>query len=1131
MKKILILFIAIISVISVTAQGGFKSDGRIAPTGNYPITKFGEAQTGWWPLTRKTERDSIPTWQRTYGMLVYVKDVDSVYQLKSISLDNTNWVPFKIGSVDLSNYYTQTQVNTLLTGKQDALGYTPVPNTRTINSYPLSANITLAKSDVGLGNVPNVDATNPANITQSSSYRFATDAEKTNWNSAYTFTNGYSITNYYTTLDARYFRIGNNLSEGTAATMRTNLGLGSFALRNSIDTTDISNFFTKVRSLFTAGTNITISNGTINNTYSYTLPVATPSVLGGVKIGTNITYAGDGTISLTSTGVTGALGYTPENAANKGAANGYASLDGGTKVPVAQLPSTLMIYKGTWNASTNSPTLSDGTGTSGFVYQVSVAGTQNLGSGSISFLVGDYIMHNGSIWQKSAGTNYVTSVSVNGSTAQQGTVNITLPNSSVTNAMLANSSVTVNGNSVALGSSTTVTANTPNSHVIKFDGGTTEGTDLYTFNGGAAKTINLVAGTNITLTKAAGQVTITNGITNNNQLTNGAGFITGNQTITLSGDATGSGATGIAITLANSGVTAGTYTKVTVDAKGRVTTGASLASADLPTYTGTLTSTQVTTALGYTPYNSTNPNNYLSSVSLTANVTGILPISNGGTGSATQNFVDLTTNQTVGGNKIFTNALRTNSDLTVDGQSYLRYNNTYLYGRNAADNAYYSIIGINTLNKVSIDNNGVGTILGGSLTGTNGKFIDPGNTFSVQAGGNSSTPNIVALGTSVGIPTIQGYNSGFTAVQPLQINPNGGAITLGGSLTGTIATFTAASGNTLTIAKSNNIPSISFTGASDQGVLEYSTANGFQFYNPLIGTKSVFNSSTTASYNPATYTLRLQNSGSDNLTLGSDATYSYIQSWASKPLYLNYQGNPIYLGGSLYANYGIFSTSSNYQIAINSTNSTGNKEQDILFQNQSTNKALIRNVAGGNIFDFYSYEYGFYPIRISSSGKTTITASGTGVEGIFVNKTDATQATIRFKSTHDAYSDWRVGASILTGSAFEIYNSNTATSYLTIAGTSGHATFSANGAFGGTLDVTGIAYFRNEVQGGWNGDTYTWRVTSAGAAQVASIKTASSNTIVFGAKITTGVFGNTGHALPITVDGVTKYIMLYDSTN
>jgi hypothetical protein len=64
-------------------------------------------------------------------------------------------------------------------------------------------------------------------------------------------------------------------------------------------------------------------------------------------------------------------------------------------------------------------------------------------------------------------------------------------------------------------------------------------------------------------------------------------------------------------TLANSGVTAGTYSKVTVDAKGRVTTGASLDSADLPTYTGTLTSGQVTAGLGFTPYNATNPSGYI----------------------------------------------------------------------------------------------------------------------------------------------------------------------------------------------------------------------------------------------------------------------------------------------------------------------------------------------------------------------------------------------------------------------------------------------------------------------------------------------------------------------------------------
>lgn len=42
--------------------------------------------------------------------------------------------------------------------------------------------------------------------------------------------------------------------------------------------------------------------------------------------------------SITSGNVTTALGFTPENSANKGVANGYASLDSGGKVPSSQLP-------------------------------------------------------------------------------------------------------------------------------------------------------------------------------------------------------------------------------------------------------------------------------------------------------------------------------------------------------------------------------------------------------------------------------------------------------------------------------------------------------------------------------------------------------------------------------------------------------------------------------------------------------------------------------------------------------------------------------------------------------------------------------------------------------------------------
>lgn len=48
---------------------------------------------------------------------------------------------------------------------------------------------------------------------------------------------------------------------------------------------------------------------------NYTLPAATSSVLGGVKIGSNITVS-SGVVSLTSANVTAALGYTPANSAS-----------------------------------------------------------------------------------------------------------------------------------------------------------------------------------------------------------------------------------------------------------------------------------------------------------------------------------------------------------------------------------------------------------------------------------------------------------------------------------------------------------------------------------------------------------------------------------------------------------------------------------------------------------------------------------------------------------------------------------------------------------------------------------------------------------------------------------------------
>ncbi|MES2970900.1 MAG: tail fiber domain-containing protein [Patescibacteria group bacterium] len=70
-----------------------------------------------------------------------------------------------------------------------------------------------------------------------------------------------------------------------------------------------------------------------------------------------------------------------------------------------------LIYQGTWDASTNTPTLTDATGTNGYMYAVSVAGSENFGGGpSITFGVGDFVIHNGTDWEKAPSSANVTSV-------------------------------------------------------------------------------------------------------------------------------------------------------------------------------------------------------------------------------------------------------------------------------------------------------------------------------------------------------------------------------------------------------------------------------------------------------------------------------------------------------------------------------------------------------------------------------------------------------------------------------------------------------------------------------------------------------------------------------------------------
>jgi len=90
-----------------------------------------------------------------------------------------------------------------------------------------------------------------------------------------------------------------------------------------------------------------------------------------------------------------------EDVANKDQPLGYAGLDANGRIATTALPLEAIVYRGVWDASTNTPTLANGTGTTGDVYRVSVAGSQDLGAGSENYAVGDWVTYNGTVWERS----------------------------------------------------------------------------------------------------------------------------------------------------------------------------------------------------------------------------------------------------------------------------------------------------------------------------------------------------------------------------------------------------------------------------------------------------------------------------------------------------------------------------------------------------------------------------------------------------------------------------------------------------------------------------------------------------------------------------------------------------------
>ena len=153
-------------------------------------------------------------------------------------------------------------------------------------------------------------------------------------------------------------------------------------------------------------------------------------------------------------------------------------------------------YQGTWNASTNTPTLASGVGVNGYYYITSTAGSTNL-DGITDWQIGDWLMFNGTVWQKIDQSNLVTSVA--GRTGA-----ITLANTDIsglgTMSTQNASSVAITGGTATLTSLTTPTVQATNSGGLSLKN--SAGTTQLSMGAGGGDNLSLNVSTNINGTNA-----------------------------------------------------------------------------------------------------------------------------------------------------------------------------------------------------------------------------------------------------------------------------------------------------------------------------------------------------------------------------------------------------------------------------------------------------------------------------------------------------------------------------------------------------------------------------------------------------------------------------------------------------
>ena len=398
-------------------------------------------------------------------------------------------------------------------------------------------------------------------------------------------------------------------------------------------------------------------------------------------------------------------------------------------------------YQGTWNASTNTPTLTSSVGVNGYYYIVATAGSTNL-NGITDWQIGDWLMFNGSVWQKIDQSNLVTSVNGQTGAVSVGTV------TSV--AATAGTGITVTGSPITSSGTLTITNSAPD-QTVALTGGTgitTSGTypNFTITNSAPDQTVALTQGGTTTITGTYPNFTISSA----DQFQGTVTSVTGTSPVASSGGATPaiSLSAGYGDTLNPYASKTANYVLAAPNGSAGVPTFRAVVAADIPTLNQNTTGSAATLTTGRT-------------IAITGDLAYTSP-SFDGSGNVTAAGTLATVNSNVGS---FTNA-----SVTVNAKGLITAVSTGTGGAAVSNDTTTA--------------SNLFPLFASATTGTpstiftsNAKYLYKPSTGELQASAVVASNGIVLNGTTVSASyTIASGNNGFS-VGPITV-ASGQAVTI-----------------------------------------------------------------------------------------------------------------------------------------------------------------------------------------------------------------------------------------------------------------------------------------------------------------------------------------------------------------